>query len=78
MNEIQIGQYEHYKGKRYEVLGVVRHSETNELLVLYKALYKGDFPEDTLWVRPLSMFKEHVSIEGKRVLRFRYLGITPQ
>ena len=73
MNEIQKGIYEHYKGKRYEVVGLAKHTETSEMLVVYKALYKGDFPEDLLWVRPLSMFLENVVVEGKSVPRFRYL-----
>lgn len=81
MKEIQKGLYEHYKGKRYEVVGEARHSETQELMVIYKALYEGDFPpsqgslsaQGTLWVRPLAMFKENVSVEGKLVPRFRYL-----
>ena len=72
--EIQNGIYEHYKGKRYEVVGVARHSETLELLVVYKALYKGEFPEGSLWVRPLAMFKENVTVQGKTMPRFRYLG----
>ena len=71
MNKINPGEYEHYKGKRYQVLGVARHTETQEELVVYKALYKGDFPEDQLWVRPLSMFKENVEVNGKKVQRFR-------
>lgn len=69
--EIEKGIYEHYKGKRYEVVGVARHSETLELLVVYKALYKGEFPEGSLWVRPLAMFKENVLVGGKEVPRFR-------
>ena len=73
MNDIQKGLYEHYKGKHYEVLDVARHSETLEPMVVYKALYKGDFPEGSLWVRPLSMFKEDVLVNGKHVPRFRYL-----
>ena len=75
MDEIQKGVYEHYKGKRYEVLDVARHTETMELMVVYKALYKGDFPEDALWVRPLSMFKEDVFVQGVSVPRFRYISV---
>jgi hypothetical protein len=74
MSGIQKGLYEHFKGKQYEVLDVVRHSETMEELVLYKALYKGNFPEGSLWVRPLAMFQETVSVEGKKVPRFRFMG----
>jgi hypothetical protein len=64
------GIYRHYKGSRYEVLDVARHSETEEELVVYRALYG----ERGLWVRPLSMFTESVSREGERVKRFEYIG----
>ncbi|MHB0776225.1 DUF1653 domain-containing protein [Halomonas sp. WWR20] len=60
------GIYQHYKGQRYEVLGVARHSETEETLVVYRALY-GDYG---LWVRPLSMFIETVEVQGEPVSRF--------
>lgn len=60
------GVYRHYKGNRYEVLGLVRHSETLETLVLYKALY-GNLG---LWVRPFAMFTEKVEVEGHSVPRF--------
>jgi hypothetical protein len=76
MNEIQKGLYEHYKGKRYEVVDVARHSETLELMVVYKALYKGEFPEGSLWVRPLAMFQEQVTVNGKPVPRFRYISTS--
>ena len=72
MNQIPKGLYEHFKGKRYEVLDVAMHSETLEPMVIYKALYKGDFPEGTLWVRPLTMFKENVTVDGKLIERFRF------
>lgn len=71
--QIQKGLYEHYKGKRYEVVDVAIHTETREPMVVYKALYKGDFPEGTLWVRPLAMFKENVTVNGKIVPRFKAL-----
>ncbi len=74
MDKIRCGLYEHFKGKRYEVIGVARHSETLEPLVVYKALYRGDFPEGSLWVRPLDMFTENVLADGKEIPRFRYLG----
>lgn len=75
MAEIQTGLYEHFKGKRYEVLGVARHSETLEEFVVYKALYKGNYPEGSLWIRPRAMFQEQVTADGKQVPRFRYLNI---
>ncbi len=67
--EIPPGIYEHYKGKRYRVLGVGKHSETLEDLVFYEALYEN--PLGKLWVRPLAMFGEEVEVGGKKVLRFR-------
>ena len=73
--EIKTGLYEHFKGKKYEVIGVARHSETLEPMVVYKSLYKGDFPEGSLWVRPFSMFVENVLADGKQIPRFRYLGV---
>lgn len=60
------GLYRHYKGNDYEVIGVARHSETREALVIYRALYG----ERGLWVRPLAMFLESVEVSGARVPRF--------
>ncbi|GEN24169.1 hypothetical protein HCU01_21180 [Halomonas cupida] len=60
------GIYRHYKGPNYEVLGLAHHSETEEALVVYRALY-GEYG---LWVRPLSMFNESVEIDGETVPRF--------
>ena len=65
------GIYEHYKGKRYEVVGVARHSETLEEFVVYKALYKTEYGKNFLWVRPLKMFNESVEVKGKKVKRFQ-------
>lgn len=71
MSALQTGRYRHYKGKFYEVIGTVRHSETLEELVLYKALYDSpEFGKDQLWVRPLKMFLENVEIDGKLIPRF--------
>lgn len=64
------GRYRHYKGRDYQVLGVARHSETEEPMVIYRCLY-GD---SGLWVRPLSMFKESVSLGGESLERFTYVG----
>lgn len=63
---IQPGRYRHYKGPEYRVFAVARHSETEEEVVFYQALY-GDFG---LWVRPLSMFTEAVELDGESVPRF--------
>ena len=75
-DQIQKGFYEHYKGKRYEVLDVAMHSETMEPMVVYKALYKGDFPEGSWWVRPLAMFNENVTLQGQNVPRFKFIGLS--
>lgn len=69
MPQITPGKYLHYKGQEYEVLGVAKHSETLEDLVVYQALYgkKG------LWVRPLKMFEEFVEVNGQLTPRFKFL-----
>ncbi len=64
------GRYRHYKGGEYEVVGVVRHSETLEALVLYRALYGAH----GLWVRPHAMFFEDVVVDGVRQPRFAWIG----
>lgn len=63
------GRYRHYKGRDYEVIGIATHSETKEQLVVYRCLY-GDY---NLWVRPLDMFTESVTIEGQSLPRFHPL-----
>ena len=69
MTNVQPGRYRHYKGKEYTVLGVARHSETLEEHVIYRQEY-GDHG---LWVRPAAMFAETVVVEGKTVARFAIL-----
>jgi hypothetical protein len=65
--ELTPGIYRHYKGNDYEVIGTARHSETEELMVVYRTLY-GNFD---LWVRPYEMFVEKVRLEnGEEVDRF--------
>ena len=74
MEDFKLGKYEHYKKKKYEVIGLARHSETLEELVVYKALYVSeDFGENSIWVRPKKMFFETVMLNGKEVLRFKYI-----
>ena len=69
--QLKPGKYKHYKGKQYQVIGIARHSETLEELVVYKALYQ---PEGkNLWVRPFKMFMEDVEIDDKKMPRFEYL-----
>lgn len=67
---MKTGIYEHYKGNRYEVIDTLRHSENEELMVLYRALY-GD---EELWARPYTMFFETISIDSKEIPRFKYIG----
>jgi len=64
---IRPGRYRHFKGQEYEVLGVARHSETEEEFVVYRALY-GD---RGLWIRPAAMFAESVTVDGRQILRFQ-------
>ncbi|MFA6897051.1 MAG: DUF1653 domain-containing protein [Patescibacteria group bacterium] len=74
MPEIKLGQYEHYKGKRYEVIGVARHSETLEDVVVYRALYDSmEFGNEALWVRPKEIFLGNVIVDGKEVPRFKFV-----
>lgn len=64
------GRYRHYKGGEYEVVGVARHSETHEPLVVYRPLYN----DSGLWVRPHAMFFEDVDVDGRRQPRFAFVG----
>ncbi len=64
------GKYRHYKGNEYELLYIAYHSESLEKMAVYKALY-GD---GDIWVRPLSMWDESVTVNGKSVPRFEYIG----
>jgi hypothetical protein len=66
---IRTGRYRHYKGNDYEVIGIARHSETEEELVVYRKLY-GD---GSLWVRPLAMFTEKVLVDGRQIPRFTWV-----
>ncbi|MDP3244727.1 MAG: DUF1653 domain-containing protein [bacterium] len=67
---LKFGRYRHFKGNEYKVLGVARHSETFEEMVVYQALYG----EGGLWIRPLAMFFEEVEVNGQRQPRFQYLA----
>ena len=65
-----LGRYRHYKGLDYEVIGVARHSETLEPLVVYRPLYNAS----GLWVRPHAMFFEEIAFEGRRQPRFAFVA----
>ena len=69
MHDLKCGRYRHYKGNHYVVLGVASHSETLEKLVVYRA----DYGDRVLWVRPLAMFLETVEISGEPKARFEFL-----
>ena len=71
---MKLGIYEHYKGKRYRVIGAAHHSETMEELVVYEALYDTDFGYGSLWVRPKAMFEEKIVVDSKSVERFKYIA----
>ena len=69
MNYPKPGKYRHYKGNEYQLLYIANHSETLEKMVVYKALY-GD---GEIWVRPLSMWDEEVTVDGRVLRRFEYI-----
>lgn len=66
---VQPGRYRHFKGNEYVVLGTARHSETEEVLVVYRPASSEEW-----WVRPLAMFTETVEHEGRIVHRFEWIG----
>lgn len=70
MDEIKLGRYRHFKGMEYRVLYLATHSETQEPMVVYQALY-GEYG---IWVRPASMWNETVEREGRTFRRFTYIG----
>lgn len=70
---MKLGKYQHFRTRNfYNVIGVAKHSETLEELVVYEALYEN--PEGRLWVRPKKMFLEDVEVNGQKVPRFTYMG----
>ncbi len=64
---IPLGRYRHFKGNEYEVIGIARYSETEEPMVVYKALYG----EGGLWTRPAAMWNESVERDGNTYTRFK-------
>lgn len=67
---MKTGRYRHYKGNDYLVIDVARHSETEEEMVVYRQ----DYGERGLWVRPKDMFLETVEVEGREIPRFQFIG----
>ena len=70
MANVKLGKYRHFKGMEYEVIAIANHSETLEKMVVYKALYG----ENEVWVRPISMWDEEITRDGKTFKRFTYIG----
>ena len=70
MQEIKIGKYRHFKGNEYEVIALAKYSETQEEMVVYRALY-GD---NQVWVRPAAMWTETIERDGKTYKRFTFIG----
>lgn len=72
VRKLKLGKYQHAKtGNFYQVLGVAKHSETLEELVVYECLYNNS--QSKIWVRPLTMFLEKVEINGQKVPRFKFI-----
>ena len=69
MSTVTPGRYRHYKGQEYTVIGVARHSETDESFVVYRP----EYGERGLWIRPLAMFCEQIVVDGQSVPRFERL-----
>lgn len=69
MEEIRLGKWRHFKGGEYEVIGIAKHSETLEPMVVYRALYG----EGGLWTRPLSMWNDTVERDGIAYKRFTFI-----
>lgn len=67
---IKLGRYKHYKGNEYQIIDTAIHSETEEIMVVYRPLYG----EGALWVRPIAMFFEKVEVDGKRYPRFEWIA----
>ena len=76
MNEndkvVKIGIYQHYKGNKYEVIGVAKDSETLEEFVVYRALY--DNKVSKLWIRQVDLFTDKVEVDGETIDRYKYIG----
>ena len=79
MKKIKPGKYQHYKGKKYQVIGLALHTETREKLVLYQALYKTpdltqEYGKKPIFARPYKMFTDAVNVDGKKVPRFKLIS----
>ena len=70
--KVKNGIYQHYKGNKYEVIGVAKNSETFESFVVYRALY--DNKVSKLWIRQVDLFTDKVEVDGESVDRYKYIG----
>jgi len=72
IEQVPIGsKFQHYKGMRYVILSIGRHSESEDLHVVYQALYEDEeFGDGAIWIRPLAMFLQNIQLEGKTIPRF--------
>ena len=73
MNTIKLGKYRHFKGGEYQVIGTAKHSESLEVMVIYKPLYELNKGELETWVRPLEMFFDTKEHKGETVPRFDFI-----
>ena len=74
MQTIKLGKYKHFKGGEYQVIGTARHSESLEIMVIYKPLYELKAGELETWVRPIEMFFDSKEHNGATVPRFAFIG----
>lgn len=72
---VELGYYKHFKGNIYQVIGVGKHSETGEELVVYKGLYDGPHGYGAIWIRPVPMFEETIERDGRVMRRFEPISI---
>lgn len=72
MKKFKLGIYKHFKGNKYLVLGLAKHSETLEDMVVYIPLYESD--TSNMWVRPLELFLDDKEVDGKKVERFKFVS----
>ena len=74
MTELKLGIYQHYKGGKVKVLHIANQSETLEKFVVYEALYEcRTYGKGSIWIRPLTMFKENVKVDDKLIPRFKFV-----
>ena len=73
MKTIKLGKYRHFKGGEYQVIGTAKHSESLDIMVIYKPLYELEEGELETWVRPIEMFFDTKELDGQEVPRFAFI-----